>query len=269
VPPKRPTFDLKVLDRVARALAEATDFKEVKSLRDKAEAARQYAKNAAMGLKIQNKAAELKLRAERRAGELLSELVPHGGNRRSSRHDADLKLSDLGIDSSQSSRWRREAAVPEVVFEQYVALADKLGHDITSQGLLKLGRRMMDERNHRRTSETNHRNSAIISDRIDLLERSVGHFRNGSPFAMSHGDQDEQPVLDLLAELANHQHLLADLLEPICENRCESGLHLSQVRLVARLLAEMKSLIRLLKETWIDARHPAGARRRVYRKPDT
>jgi hypothetical protein len=253
MPRKRSTFDLKVLDRVARALAEATDFKEVKSLRDKAEAARQYAKNAAMGLMIQNKAAELKLRAERRAGELLRELVPHGGNRRSSRHDADLKLTDLGIDSSQSSRWRRESTVPEIVFEQYVALANQLGHDITSQGLLKLERRLKVDRNLVRTSGPDRGKSTNGSDQIDSLTNSDGRCRNGPSFAMCRAEPDEQPALELLAELANHRDLLADVLEPICNGQCISGLHTSQRRLITRLLADFEALIRRLEQALMSA----------------
>ena len=97
--------ELKVLDKLAHALAETRNLTEIKSLRDKAEAARKYAQSAALSLKIQNRAAELKLLAERRAGELLNELVAHGGNRRSSSHTENLKLSDLGIDHNQSSRW--------------------------------------------------------------------------------------------------------------------------------------------------------------------
>ena len=113
MPHKQQAFDLKILNRVAQALAETKDLKELKSLRDKAEAARQYIENARLGQSLQNYAAELKLRAERRIGKLLIELIPHGGNRRSSSHDGNLKLADLGINANQSSRWRRETAVPE------------------------------------------------------------------------------------------------------------------------------------------------------------
>jgi hypothetical protein len=51
-------------------------------------------------------------RAERRAGELLAESGPeHGGDRRSKSQPDTLKLSDLGLSRSQSSRWQR-IAVP-------------------------------------------------------------------------------------------------------------------------------------------------------------
>jgi len=132
--------DLQVLSRFSRALAETTDLKEVKTIRDRAEAVRHYARSAALGFEIQNQAAELKLRAERRAGELLAGVVSHGGDRKSSSHDENLILADLGIDHNQSARWQREAAIPQETFEEYVRSANQSGRELTSQGLLKLER---------------------------------------------------------------------------------------------------------------------------------
>ncbi len=67
------------------------------------------------GLEAQIKYAEIKLRAERKAGELLSKTVkvgnPHLLN------DARIGLGELGINPSQSSRWQQAASVPEAEFE--------------------------------------------------------------------------------------------------------------------------------------------------------
>ena len=51
----------------------ARDIDEVMQIRDKAEALRAYLRQQGEGLEMQNAAAEIKLRAERRAGELLGE----------------------------------------------------------------------------------------------------------------------------------------------------------------------------------------------------
>lgn len=61
------------LNQARQALALAKSIDEVKNIRDKAEALRAYAKQAGMGLEMQNECAEIKLRAERRAGEMLAE----------------------------------------------------------------------------------------------------------------------------------------------------------------------------------------------------
>jgi hypothetical protein len=46
-------------------------LEDIKGIRDKAEVLRQYAAQAGAGLEAQNKCAEIKLRAERKAGEVL------------------------------------------------------------------------------------------------------------------------------------------------------------------------------------------------------
>jgi hypothetical protein len=73
--------DLVLIDRAKQTLAEASSIGEVKAVIDKAEALRLYYRKATDGLEIQNRAAEIKLRAERRAGELLQEVgLQQGGD---------------------------------------------------------------------------------------------------------------------------------------------------------------------------------------------
>jgi len=67
------------LTQARQALTLAKSIDEVKDIKDKAEALRAYAKQAGMGLQMQNDCAEIKLRAERRAGELLAEMDKNPG----------------------------------------------------------------------------------------------------------------------------------------------------------------------------------------------
>ncbi len=115
------TKSLALLSQAHHAIAEARSLDELKGIRDKAEAARKYAQAAGLGLEIQNYAAEVKLRAERRAGSLLAKLKLHGGDRREETSNERLTLEDVGVTKDQSSRWQLTAAVPEREFDRYVS----------------------------------------------------------------------------------------------------------------------------------------------------
>ena len=73
--------------------------------------------------KAQNNAAEIKLLAERRAGDLLAGMEKQAGARdgKTGLHGATPLLEDIGIDKYESHRWQTEALVPEADFEAFVA----------------------------------------------------------------------------------------------------------------------------------------------------
>jgi hypothetical protein len=85
-----------------------------------AEAVRVYAKAAGLGRDIQNHAAEVKVEAEVRAGELLKAIDKHPGGRPGKTATTKVAvLSDLDIADNQSSRWQREATVPAAERKAY------------------------------------------------------------------------------------------------------------------------------------------------------
>jgi hypothetical protein len=125
----------------ARAqLAKANSITEVLDIRDKAEAIRVYIKAAGEGLDSQNLAAEIKLRAERKAGELLAAMEKaKPGPKKDRSHDVtELKLEDLGISKMQSSRWQKEASVDECTFETLVAECMDERKELTQSALLSV-----------------------------------------------------------------------------------------------------------------------------------
>ena len=71
------------LHEIERQLTQCNDVGELKEVRDQAEAVRNYAKAANLGLEFQNRASEIKLQPERRVGHLLSEFKLRGGDRKS------------------------------------------------------------------------------------------------------------------------------------------------------------------------------------------
>jgi hypothetical protein len=122
------------------ALAEAHRVDEVKDIRDKAEAMAAYARQAKDSELIQY-ATEIKVRAERRCGELLTKTEKNTGTRvragvvveRSDRQT----LSDMGLTKDESSRYQQLAAMPAEHFETAVATAKATAGEVTTAFMLR------------------------------------------------------------------------------------------------------------------------------------
>lgn len=115
-------------DAARRALAEAKAIDEVKDIRDKAEALRTYAR-LADDVELEKDCAEIRLRAERRFGEMKAEMVAagtlHHGGRPAKTGDnmrpVLVTLEDLGVDKRFSARSDKMAGIAERAFEAAVA----------------------------------------------------------------------------------------------------------------------------------------------------
>ncbi len=158
----RVTNALARFDAARVALAEARSIDEVKAVRDKAEALRLYARQVGESLEMQNDIAEIKIRAERRAGELLKERDQNKGGRpadnplRVARGFEPEPLSDLGINYTQSHRWQSIADIPEPVFEQHIESVKARGDELTSAGVLRIAK-------EQRREERREENRALIA----------------------------------------------------------------------------------------------------------
>lgn len=134
------------------ALAEAHAIDEVKDIRDKAEAMAAYARQA-KDTDMIAWVTEIKVRAERRAGQLLAEMPKNTGAKGSVSTGSTIRpvmdksptLSDMGISKDQSSRWQKLAAVTEEKFEQAVSAAKEIAGEVTTAAML----RATDTHNHR------------------------------------------------------------------------------------------------------------------------
>jgi N6-adenosine-specific RNA methylase IME4 len=115
-------------DAACRALAEARTVDEAKEIHDKAEAMRVYARQA-QNLDLEIQASEIRVRAERRLGEMLIVEKQAGhitrGQPKKKRSDEEqyqrVKLDDIGIDRKLSSRAQRLGGIAERAFEAMVA----------------------------------------------------------------------------------------------------------------------------------------------------
>lgn len=125
------------MNQARQTLALARSIDEVKNIKDKAEALRAYAKQAGLTLEMQNDCAEIKLRAERRAGEMLEEQVS-AGNPQFLHNERIVPLKEIGISEIQSHRWQLEAEIPEETFEQFITETKAGAEELTSRGVLAI-----------------------------------------------------------------------------------------------------------------------------------
>jgi len=131
--------ELALYENARQALSEVVRVDEVQDIRSKAAALAAYARQA-KDRELVDKATEIKLRAERRAGELLASMKARGERRDRGRPAEDNSrsettiseetedkktLEDLGLSKDQSSRWQALAALPPNKFEERVEEAKR------------------------------------------------------------------------------------------------------------------------------------------------
>lgn len=131
------------LDKATQMLAEIKSVDDAKNLIDIAEAARVYAKQVKLGLEAQNHAAEIKLRAQRRAGELLDAMPKaQGGEYKNTGKgyipvNAPPRLEDIGVTKIQSSQWQAIASIPDDEFEEKITEVKQSEEEITTAGMVR------------------------------------------------------------------------------------------------------------------------------------
>jgi hypothetical protein len=140
--------ELVLLTRAEQMLAKATTIDEVKHIRDTAEAARGYSRKIGLSQAITVHAAAIKVNAERKLGELLknTELAAGAaGNQytgkkvnQSQNATGPIRLRDLGITKSESSRSQQIASLPAANFARYVSECVESCQEPTTAGLLRL-----------------------------------------------------------------------------------------------------------------------------------
>ena len=138
-------------DAACRAIAECRKVDEVKDIRDKAAAMAAYARQS-KNKDLEIDAAEIRLRAERRIGEMIGQqrqdgnlAKPPGKAKEKDRVFAqpDLEtqtptLADLGIDKNTADRARKLAAVSADHFEQVLVEHREAQQAVTAATFVKL-----------------------------------------------------------------------------------------------------------------------------------
>lgn len=130
---------LETWNSLKRAIAAAHSISDLTKIRDKAEAYRYALKVAGESKDVVRKAEEIKLRAERRAGELLKErekAKPGAYKIKAPEGRGVQTYKALDINSRDASKWQRIASIPHKEFERWIATAP----EISSNGALKVVR---------------------------------------------------------------------------------------------------------------------------------
>lgn len=137
------------------ALAEARRVDEVKKIRDAWVAMQTYARQAKDSTLIQH-ATEIRMRAERRAGELLIVMAKRGERairKNMKSQPATSKLSDLGVSKSESSRWQALARIDADKFEHSVIRASTDAYRRMAQRFIKESEIEIAQRRHGKNIE--------------------------------------------------------------------------------------------------------------------
>jgi len=136
---------LALLQNARTALSQVATVDDAREIRDKADAVRHYARQAKLGQELIIEAAVVKLRAERRLGQILGDMQLATGVRgnqhaESSGEPNGALLSELGINKSESSRMQRIAELDEKLFETYIQSETESRCEPTIMGVMRLVR---------------------------------------------------------------------------------------------------------------------------------
>jgi hypothetical protein len=181
---------------------------------------------------VQNKFAEIELRAKRRLGGMLRQLVHRGGDRRSEHHTSFVTLTTLGVTRSYSRRSRAIAAISERTFEEYLSFATDSGVAISFEGLTRYAydRRVKPNRVSTTQGSTKKSPTPALTNRNRL-------------------DQDDASadigVASMISDARNHLRLIENIVQPVCTDT-EKQFSVAERHGLARYVAELRnSLIEL------------------------
>lgn len=175
------TVQLIRYDAAKRALAAASRVDEAKKIRDRAEAVRVYAQQA-RDFELQNRAATIRLMAERRTGQLLIDMTKNPGTRGAGRpaKNGTTKrrspgvtakpptLEELSITKAQSSKWQRLARlVDDETFESALNLAKETFGELTTVGVLRMLREVVRPKSTRTDYDINE----VADDLVRAIEQ--------------------------------------------------------------------------------------------------
>ena len=174
--------ELILWDKMKQAVVECHNIDEISNIRNQAEAYRYTLRQAKESPEVIKKAEEIKLRAERRAGELLKEdiSISKGSNQMSNGTTSKNTLNNMGISRDQSSKWQKIANIPEEKFENYIEVQKEL----STAGVLRIADNEI-RRNNKTLAEK------FLVPPFSILDTRRGYWQNRKQMWYSLGIQSE------------------------------------------------------------------------------
>lgn len=132
--------ELMELSHLDTMLARATRIDEITEVRARAEAMRVYAVNIRASRQRCQEFAMVRIRAERKCGQVLSGLDMHGNNQHGRKSDNSMSLKDYDVTPDESYRWRTIGRLSDELFDKIMLERYQSGDDITTSYFYKAGR---------------------------------------------------------------------------------------------------------------------------------
>jgi hypothetical protein len=173
------------LEELGEKLLAARSPKRLKAIHDRAELLRMRLRTLGRGTAARRgrqKAAEVKVRAERKLGAWLRDNLPRGGDHRSAQRTGSA-LRRLGIERHQSSKWQLAAELTESRFEALIKETRERGAELTTSAVLR-------------------------------FVRPPRHTAVARPAARPAGNPREADLVDRLAEIHRHALQVESLIAP-------------------------------------------------------
>jgi len=172
----RPSNTVALFEAACRALDEARTLIEVTDVADKAAALKEYGR-LAKDRRLEIDAAELRIRAERRLGEMLGALALRPGRPAKNGADIELfpqppKLADIGIDRKLSARAQRLASISQAAIEARLArwrVNAERGAERISLQIMRDG-----DKRERRAARERQLGEKIAAGNLDLPQQKYG-----------------------------------------------------------------------------------------------
>lgn len=170
------TTQLTKYDAARCALQVASTVDEVKDIRDKSEAMAAYARQA-QDTELLKWATEIKVRAERRAGQMLAEMPKASGAKGNPggqgaavvrSHDGTaqtLTLAEMDISKNESSRWQKLAAVSDEQFESAVAAAKDKAGEVTTAAMMRAAKPNDEQKPTKQAAQKVEKPALVTEDR--------------------------------------------------------------------------------------------------------